>query len=492
MLVQSAIPGLSKFLEAGSSRAESVGPNFEVRNPANLQSVATVRSHTVESARLAVARAEYAFAEWKRSLAQERSRILRAWGAAMREHIELLATVVTSEQGKPLRESRAEVHYAASYFDWFAEEARRAYGSVIPSHAKDKRLTVELEPVGVCAAVTPWNFPLAMAARKIAPALAAGCTMVLKPSEYTPVSALLMAELGHQAGVPRDALITLAANEANGIEIMKFVCESNAVRKLSFTGSTQVGKILATQCASTVKRLSLELGGNAPFVVFDDADLDAAVQGAMDSKFRNAGQTCVCANRFLVQTGAQSRFTQRLLNAVQKLRVGPGHVDANDMGPLIHHRSVERVQQLVREAEACGAMVVTEVDLPLSPGGCFFPPMVMSGVRSDMRISSEEIFGPVVAIQTFDTEAQAIQMANGTPYGLAAYIYSNDVHRTRRVSEALEFGMVGANTGLISTEVAPFGGTKQSGFGREGGAEGMAEYLTSKYICSGIQPAVVV
>jgi succinate-semialdehyde dehydrogenase/glutarate-semialdehyde dehydrogenase len=418
---------------------------------------------------------------WKARTADDRARILRRWFELMMAHQDDLALLMTTEQGKPLAESRGEIAYAASYIEWFAEEARRLYGEFIPSPWADKRIVVTREPVGVCAAITPWNFPAAMITRKVAPALAAGCTIIVKPASQTPLSALAMVELALRAGVPAGVfnVITGDARPIGGV-----LTASPVVRKLTFTGSTEVGRVLAAQCAPTLKRMSLELGGNAPFIVFDDADLDEAVAGAMASKYRNTGQTCVCTNRLLVQDGVYDAFAEKLCHAVAALKVGNGLEPGVEQGPLIDMHALTKVEELVVDATARGARVLTG-GRRHALGGTFYEPTVLADLTPDMRIAKEEIFGPVAPLFRFTTEAQAIQMANDTEFGLAAYFYSRDVGRVWRVSGALEYGMVGINSGVISTAVAPFGGVKQSGVGREGSSHGIDEYVDTKYLCMG-------
>jgi len=391
---------------------------------------------------------------------------------------------MTAEQGKPLAESRGEVAYGASFIEWFAEEAKRIYGDTIPTVANDRRLLVFKEPIGVAAAITPWNFPNAMITRKVAPALAAGCTVVVKPAEQTPLSALALAELAQRAGFPPGVFNVVPADEANSIIVGKTLCESPTVRKLSFTGSTAVGRILMQQSAPTLKKLSLELGGNAPFLVFDDADLDAAVDGALASKYRNAGQTCVCTNRFYVQAGIYDAFVERLGQKAQGLKVGSGFDSGVQQGPLIDRNALAKVQAHVDDARSKGARIVTG-GKPHELGGTYFQPTVLANVTQDMLVAREETFGPVAPVFRFGTEAEAVAAANSTEFGLAAYFYSRDVARVFRVAEQLESGMVGVNTGLISNEVAPFGGVKQSGLGREGSKYGIDEYLVIKYVCIG-------
>lgn len=452
-----------------------------VCDPANGATLASVpRAGATETARAIVA-AERALPAWRARTAAERSRILRRWYELMLEHQDDLARIMTAEQGKPLAEARGEIAYAASYLEWFAEEAKRAYGDVIPSPSADRRIVVTKEPVGVCAAITPWNFPSAMITRKAGPALAAGCTMILKPAEQTPLSALALADLAERAGVPPGvfSVITGRASAIGGE-----LTASPVVRKLTFTGSTEIGRLLMQQCAPTIKKLSLELGGNAPFIVFDDADLDAAVAGAMASKYRNAGQTCVCSNRFLVQDGVYDAFAAKLATAVATLKVGRGTDEGVTQGPLIDESAITKVESLVADACARGARVVCGGKRH-ALGGTWFEPTVLADVTPTMAVAKEEIFGPVAPLFRFHTEAEALSMANDTEFGLAAYFYTRDVGRVWRVSGQLEYGMVGINTGLISTEVAPFGGVKSSGLGREGSRHGLDEYMELKYLAMG-------
>ncbi|MDP2132778.1 MAG: NAD-dependent succinate-semialdehyde dehydrogenase, partial [Sulfuritalea sp.] len=402
----------------------------------------------------------------------------KRWFELMMENQEDLARLMTLEQGKPLAEARGEIAYAASFIEWFAEEARRVYGEVIPSPLPDRRLIVLKQPVGVCAAITPWNFPAAMITRKVAPALAAGCTMVVKPAEQTPLSALALAWLGQQAGIPPGVLNIVTGDP---VPIGAELTSNPKVLKLSFTGSTEIGRLLMAQCAPTIKKMSLELGGNAPFIVFDDADLDAAVAGAMASKYRNAGQTCVCTNRFLVQEGVRDAFAQKLAAAVAGLKVGSGLEEGVTQGPLIDGAGLAKVEELLADAVAQGAKVLCGVNRH-ARGGTFFEPTVLTGATPAMRLAREEIFGPVAPIFSFKDEAEAVRLANDTEFGLAAYFYSRDIARAWRVGEALDYGMVGINSGLISNEVAPFGGVKQSGLGREGSRHGIEEYLEIKYL----------
>ncbi len=454
---------------------------YPVNNPATGEVIIDVARGGAPEAEQAVAAAAGAFAAWRALTAKERSIKVRRWGELMLEHRDALAELLTREQGKPLAEARGEVGYAASFLEWFAEEAKRSYGDVIPSPFPNAKIFVTREPVGVVAAITPWNFPLAMITRKAAPALAAGCTMVLKPSEETPLSAFALAVLAEQAGIPA-GVFNIVSGDA--LSIGKVLTGSGIVRKLSFTGSTRTGKLLATQCADTLKKLSLELGGNAPFIVFDDADIEAAVRGALASKFRNTGQTCVCVNRFYVQGGVYEAFTQALAEAVRKLRVGDALASEVEQGPLINRAALDKVQSHVADALSKGATVLTG-GKPNALGGTFYEPTVLAGATNDMLIAQEETFGPVAACFRFETEEEAIAAANDTPFGLSAYFYTRDMARTWRVAEALESGMVGINEGIISTEVAPFGGVKQSGLGREGSKYGLDEYVELKYLMMG-------
>ena len=452
-----------------------------VTNPATGAIITTVPNGTAEETRQAIAAADAALPAWRALTAARRGKILRRWAELMLEHQNDLALLMTAEQGKPLAEAKGEVIYAASFLEWFAEEGRRAYGDVIPSPIGNSRMLVIKQAIGVCAAITPWNFPSAMITRKVGAALAAGCTMVLKPAEQTPLSALALAVLGEQAGVPAGVFNIVTGHPvAIGGELTR----SPIVRKLSFTGSTEVGRLLMQQCAPTLKKLSLELGGNAPFIVFDDADVDAAVEGAMASKYRNAGQTCVCANRFLVQAGIYDTFAAKLAAKVTSLKVGNGVEAGVNQGPLIDEAAVCKVEELVADALAKGATVVDGGGRH-ALGGTFYKPTVLTGVLPTMRVAKEEIFGPVAPLFQFHDEAEAIQMANDTEFGLAAYFYARDIGRVWRVSEALEYGMVGVNTGIVSSEVAPFGGVKNSGLGREGSKYGLDEYLELKYINMG-------
>ena len=461
---------------------------FAVTNPADGGRLLDVTNCGAADAQRAIDAAARALPGWRAKTARERHTLLRRWYELMMAAQEDLARLMTAEQGKPLAESRGEVAYGASFIEWFAEEARRIYGDTIPPHAGDKRLMVWREPVGVCAAITPWNFPNAMITRKAAPALAAGCTIVVKPAEQTPLSALAIAELAQRAGIPPGVFNVLPADEARSIEVGRVLCESPTVRKLSFTGSTQVGRILMQQSAPTLKKLSLELGGNAPFIVFDDADVDAAVDGAIASKYRNAGQTCVCTNRFYAHDRIYDAFVQKLAARAAQLKVGSGFDDGVQQGPLIDAAAMDKVKAHVADAVGQGATVLTggaPHALGAERGGMFFQPTVLANVTGRMLVAREETFGPVAPVFRFGSDAEAVAAANSVEYGLAAYFYSRDLARIFRVAEQLEFGMVGVNTGLISTEVAPFGGVKQSGFGREGGKYGIDEYLTMKYVCVG-------
>jgi succinate-semialdehyde dehydrogenase/glutarate-semialdehyde dehydrogenase len=457
------------------------GATRKVVNPATGETITTVPDGGVAETRRAIEAAGRAFLSWRAKSADERARVLRRWFELMMSHQEDLARLMTSEQGKPLAESRGEIAYAASFIEWFAEEARRIYGDTIPSPWPDARIVVTREPVGVCAAITPWNFPAAMITRKVGPALAAGCTIVVKPAMQTPLSALAMAELAARAGVPAGVLSVVTGDaRAIGGELTS----NPLVRKLTFTGSTGVGRMLAAQCAPTLKRVSLELGGNAPFIVFDDADLDAAVKGAMASKYRNTGQTCVCANRLLVQDAVYEAFAGKLAKAVSQLRVGNGLDAGIEQGPLIDQAALDKVEELVGEALGSGAQAIVGGKRH-SLGRTYYEPTVLTGVKPQMRLAREEIFGPVAPLMRFKDEAEAIRMANDTEFGLAAYFYSRDIGRIWRVASAIEAGMIGINSGLISTAVAPFGGVKQSGIGREGSRYGINEYIDIKYLCMG-------
>ena len=456
---------------------------FAVTNPANGELIAEVASlGRVETAR-AIDAAQAALPAWRARTAKERSAILRRWYELIMANQEDLARLLSWEQGKPLAESRGEIAYGASFIEWFAEEAKRVYGDVIPHDKPGRRLVVIKQAIGVVAAITPWNFPNAMITRKVGPALAAGCTVVLKPASETPLSALALAALGERAGIPAGVLNIVPGTRSR--EIGAELTGNPLVQKLSFTGSTGIGKLLMAQCAETIKKVSLELGGNAPFIVFDDADLDAAVQGALGSKFRNTGQTCVCTNRLLVQNGVYDEFARRLVAAVNALKVAPADDDGAQQGPLINAKAVAKVEEHIADAVAKGARVLAG-GKPHALGGNFFEPTVLGEVTPEMLVARDETFGPLAPIFRFDTEEQAIAMANDTEFGLASYLYTRDLGRAWRVSEALEYGMVGVNEGLISTEVAPFGGIKQSGLGREGSRYGIDDYIEQKYMCLGI------
>lgn len=455
---------------------------FAVTNPSTMAHIADVPDMGPAETSAAIDAADNALPSWRALTAKARAAILRNWYDLLIEHQNDLAHLMTSEQGKPLAEARGEVLYGASFIEWFAEEAKRVYGDVIPAHGTDKRLVTVKQPIGVVAAITPWNFPIAMITRKVAPALAAGCTVVVKPGEDTPLSALALAELGQQAGIPAGVFNVITSTQSAAVG--QTLCSDSRVRKLSFTGSTPVGKLLMRQCADTVKKVSLELGGNAPFIVFDDADLDAAVSGLMTSKFRNAGQTCVCTNRILVQDGVYEAFVAKLAAATRTLKPGDGFGEGVTTGPLVNGKAVAKVKRLVANAVEAGATLYYSGDVS-GLGENFCAPAVLTDVTPTMEIANEEIFGPVATVFRFSTEAEAIRIANDTPYGLAAYFYARDIGRVWRVAEALEYGMVGINEGLISTEVAPFGGIKESGIGREGSRYGIDDFLEIKYLCMG-------
>jgi succinate-semialdehyde dehydrogenase/glutarate-semialdehyde dehydrogenase len=463
----------------GRWEAADDGRTLAVIDPASGAAIADVPLMTAVETIRAIDAAAVALPEWRAKTAKERAAALRRWFDLILENTEDLAQLMTAESGKPIVEARGEVAYGASFVEWFAEEGKRAYGESIPSPAADRRLLTIRQPIGVCAAITPWNFPLAMITRKVAPALAAGCTVVVKPAEQTPLTALALARLAHDAELPAGVFNVLTGDPKT---IGATLTASPVIRKLSFTGSTEVGRLLMAQSAPTIKKLSLELGGNAPFIVFDDADVDAAVEGALIAKYRNTGQTCVCANRFLVQDGVYDAFVAKLARRVQSLRVGPGSDEGVTQGPLIDEAALSKVQAHIEDALRKGARVVTGGSRH-QRGGTFFEPTVLADVSSDMRVAQEETFGPVAPVFRFADEAEAVHMANDTEFGLAAYFYSRDVARCLRVGEALEYGMIGINTGLISNEVAPFGGVKQSGLGREGSKHGLDEYLEIKYLC---------
>ena len=458
------------------------GAVFAVTDPASGQTLVEVADMGVAETQRAIDAAARALPAWRSRTAKDRAAILRRWFDLIIAHTEDLAQLMTAEQGKPLAEARGEVAYGASFIEWFAEEGKRAYGDIIPTTGTDRRLMVLKQPIGVCAAITPWNFPIAMITRKVAPALAAGCTVVAKPAEATPLSALALVELAAQAGLPAGVLNLIVADAPNAPAIGLALCTSPVVRKVSFTGSTEVGRILLRQSADSVKKLSLELGGNAPFIVFDDADLDAAVEGALASKYRNAGQTCVCANRIYVQDSVYEAFAAKLAAKVAQFKVGAGAQPGVQVGPLIEPAAVAKVEEHVADALAKGASLLLGGKRH-ALGGLFFEPTILTGVTAEMRIAREETFGPVAPLFRFKDEAEAISMANDTEFGLAAYFYARDVGRIFRVAEALESGMVCVNSGILSNEVSPFGGVKQSGLGREGSRYGIDEYLEMKYLC---------
>jgi len=468
------------YIDGAWTDADS-GATTDVTNPADDAVLGSVPNMGAAETRRAIEAADAAWPDWRERTAKERSVILRQWFDLIMENQEDLARLMTAEQGKPLTESKGEVVYGASFVEWFAEEAKRVYGDTIPPHQADKRLVVIKQPIGVVASITPWNFPIAMITRKCAPALAAGCTVVAKPASATPFSALALAELAEKAGIPRGVfnVVTGSAREVGGE-----LTANPTVRKLTFTGSTEIGKVLMKQCADTVKKVSLELGGNAPFIVFDDADLDAAVEGAIASKYRNTGQTCVCANRLLVQDSVYDDFADRLAKAVADLKVANGMEEGAQQGPLIDMAAVEKVEEHIADAVSKGARAVIGGQRH-ALGGTFFEPTVLANVRSDMLVSREETFGPVAPLFRFQTDDQAVAMGNDTEFGLAAYFYSRDIGRIWRAAEGLEYGIVGINTGIISTEVAPFGGVKESGIGREGSKYGIDDFVEIKYLCMG-------
>ena len=468
------------YVDGAWAGADS-GKTVAVTDPATGEQLGTVPNMGADETRRAIEAANAALPGWRAKTAKERANILRKWFDLMMANQEDLARLMTAEQGKPLAESRGEIAYAASFIEWFAEEGKRVYGDTIPSQGADKRIIVLKEPIGVCAAITPWNFPAAMITRKAGPALAAGCTMVLKPATATPYSALALAELAERAGVPKGvfSVVTGSATAIGGE-----LTSNDIVRKVTFTGSTEIGIVLMKQAAESVKKCSMELGGNAPFIVFDDADLDAAVKGAIASKYRNAGQTCVCANRILVQDKVYDAFAGKLADAVAALKVGNGFDQGTVIGPLIDGKAVEKVEQHIADAVAKGAKV-TLGGKRHALGGSFFEPTIITGVTTDMAVAREETFGPLAPLFRFKTDAEALKLANDTEFGLAAYFYSRDIGRIFRIAEGLEYGIVGINEGIISTEVAPFGGVKQSGLGREGSKYGIEDYLEVKYLCLG-------
>jgi len=458
------------------------GGTYLVRNPANNEVLAELPNAGAVETKRAIEAAHAALPAWRKKTAKERSQLLRKWFDLMMEAQDDLAQLLTAEQGKPLEEAKGEIAYGASYIDWFAEEAKRIYGDIIPQNSNDKRLLVTKEPVGVVAAITPWNFPNAMITRKCAPALAAGCCVVIKPAAVTPLSALAIAELAERAGIPKGVINVITSARAS--EVGGELTSNPLVRKLSFTGSTEVGKLLAKQCADTVKKVSLELGGNAPFIVFEDADLDQAVQGLMASKYRNSGQTCVCTNRVLVQAKVYDIFAEKLVAAVSKLIVGPGLSGKSHQGPLIDEKSVAKVEEHIEDALSKGGKIL-HGGKRHALGGTFFEPTIITEVTEEMLCAKDETFGPLAPLFRFETEEEAVRMANDTQYGLAAYFYTQNISRVWRVAEKLEYGMVGINEGIMSNEMAPFGGVKESGIGREGSKYGIDEYLEIKYLCLG-------
>ena len=466
---------------AGEWRTAESGASMPVKNPADGAQLGVVPCLSAHETANAIQSAYEALALWRKRTGKDRAAILRAWFDLVMENQAPLARLMTAEQGKPLAEAMGEIAYAASFIEWFAEEAKRTYGDIIPGHQADKRILVLKQPVGVVAAITPWNFPAAMITRKVAPALAAGCTVVLKPAAQTPFSALALAELAHRAGVP-PGVFNVVTGEA--LEVGGELISNRLVRKVSFTGSTKVGKEITRRCADTLKKVSMELGGNAPFIVFEDADIDKAVEGALVSKFRNTGQTCVCANRLLIHDKVYDAFARKLAERVISFAVGPGLMAKTDQGPLVDERALHKVEAHVADALSKGASIVCGGKRH-ARGGTFYEPTILKGVTGDMLIAQEETFGPVAPLFRFRTDEEALEMANDTDFGLASYIYTNDITRLFKVAESLEFGIVGANTGLISTEVAPFGGIKQSGIGREGSKYGIQDYLEIKYICIG-------
>ncbi|MBC7133349.1 MAG: NAD-dependent succinate-semialdehyde dehydrogenase [Roseovarius sp.] len=475
---------LAERAHIGGQWVDGDNGTFEVTNPARGDVIAHVADLSRAQVAHAIATAEAAQKEWAQWTGKERATVLRRWFDLMMAHQEDLATILTAEQGKPLAEARGEIAYGASFVEFFAEEAKRIYGETIPGHQRDKRITVIRQPIGVAASITPWNFPNAMITRKAAPALAAGCAFVGRPAAETPLSATVLAVLAERAGIPAGVFNIVTSTRSS--EVGREFCENPGVRKLTFTGSTEVGRILLRQAADQVMKCSMELGGNAPFIVFDDADLDAAVEGAILCKFRNNGQTCVCANRIYVQAGVHDAFVARLRAAVEKLRMGDGFEEGTTLGPLINAGAMEKVQEHVADATARGATVVLGGGAPVQGPGHFVAPTILTGVTQDMLVARDETFGPLAPIFRFETVEEVIAMANDTIFGLASYFYARDLSRVTRVAEALEYGIVGVNTGIISTEVAPFGGVKQSGLGREGSHHGIDEFLEMKYICTSV------
>ena len=460
----------------------STGSSFDIYNPSNNQIIATMPEMGASETKYAIEVANQAFEKWKKKTAKERCSILRKWYDLVLDNIDDLSIIMTYENGKPLKESKAEINYASSFIDWFSEEGKRAYGRSIPATQPDKRIITIKQPVGVCALITPWNFPAAMITRKVAPALAAGCSVIIKPAEQTPLSASALVYLAEKAGIPKGVINLLVAN--NPIPIGKELCDNFSVRKISFTGSTEVGKILIKDSANSVKRISMELGGNAPLIVFNDADIEVAVKETLASKYRNSGQTCVCANRIFVQEGIYEKYSQALAKKVNSFNVGDGFEDASDIGPLIDESGLKKVERHLEDAISKGAKVLTGGKQP-SLGGLYFEPTVLTEVQSNMVLFKEETFGPLAPLFKFKDISEVVNMANNTNYGLAGYIFTKDINTAWQVSEELQFGMVGINSGILSTEVAPFGGVKESGIGREGAIEGIDEYMEIKYLCFG-------
>ena len=475
---------LAERAYAGGEWVEGDGGTFAVSNPARGDVIANVADLSRAQVTDAIAAAEVAQKEWAQWTGKERAQVLRRWFDLMMENQDDLATILTAEQGKPLAEAKGEIAYGASFVEFFAEEAKRIYGETIPGHQRDKRITVIKQPIGVAASITPWNFPNAMITRKAGPALAAGCAFVGRPAAETPLSATVLGVLAERAGIPKGVFSIVTSSRSS--EIGKEFCENPAVRKLTFTGSTEVGRILLRQAADQVMKCSMELGGNAPFIVFDDADLDAAVEGAIMCKFRNNGQTCVCANRIYVQAGVYDVFAEKLKAAVEKLKLGDGLEPGTDLGPLINDDAIVKVQEHVADAKARGAQVMMGGGDPVQGPGHFLPPTIITGVTQEMQVATDETFGPLAPLFKFEDEDDVIAMANDTIFGLASYFYARDLSRVTKVAEALEYGIVGVNTGIISTEVAPFGGVKQSGLGREGSHHGIDEFLEMKYICTSV------
>ncbi len=467
----------------GKWRQAISGQTYEIRNPYDNTLLGSVPDMGRQETKEAIDAAKEAFPAWRDKTAAERAAILRKWFELHLEHLEDLAELLTLEQGKPLEEAKGEIRYGASFIEWFAEEGKRIYGDVIPAHGRDKRIIVLKQPIGVVAAITPWNFPNAMITRKVAPALAAGCTVVVKPAEDTPLSALALAALAEEAGIPPGVFNVITTNKPE--EVGRELSTNPLVRKLSFTGSTVVGKLLMRQCAGTVKKVSLELGGNAPFIVFEDADLDAAVKGAIASKYRNAGQTCICANRLYVQDAIFDSFINKLAVVLKQQKVGNGMGKGVTIGPLINEKAIGKVERLIKDAIEKGARSILGGKRHKLKG-TFYEPTILTNIKEGMNILNEEIFGPIAPVYRFHSEEEVIRIANNTQYGLAAYFYGKDINRIWRVAEALEYGMVGINTGMISTAVAPFGGVKESGIGREGSKYGIEEYVETKYLCFGL------